>query len=123
MHYLPHDGAAKSLSTGRSCEQIMRSMGLQVRIVPRLAVNDGLNAVRSIFPRLWFDERKTQLLITRLRHYVYDLESKVRPVPMHDENSHAADALRGLALSLKEPVKPANLRDPIHVPTQAGWMS
>jgi phage terminase large subunit len=53
--WLPHDAQAKSLGTGRSIEEIVRSAGWRVRIVPKLSVTDGINAVRTLFPTMWFD--------------------------------------------------------------------
>lgn len=56
--WLPHDAQAKSLGTGRSIEELARNAGWRVRIVPKLSVADGINAVRTLFPTMWFDRER-----------------------------------------------------------------
>src|SRR5579859_7061241 len=56
--WLPPDAKAKSLGTGKSVEEIIRASGKKVRIVPRLRLEDGINAVRTMFPSIWFDKIK-----------------------------------------------------------------
>lgn len=55
---VPHDAQAKSLGTGRSIEALARNAGWRARIVPRLSVADDINAVRTIFPVMWFDSAR-----------------------------------------------------------------
>jgi hypothetical protein len=45
--WLPHAAQAKSLGTGRGIEEIARGPGWRVRILPKLSVTDGANAVRT----------------------------------------------------------------------------
>ena len=123
IHYLPHDAGARDLRTGRSIEQIMRAAGLTVRVMPRLQVADGINAARLMWPRVWLDQIKCADLIQALRNYRWDDEHKSKPEPLHDENSHAADAFRLMALSLKDAKKPYVARDPVFEASQTGWMS
>lgn len=128
--WLPHDGKAKQLATGRSIEELMREAGRKVRIVPNLSVADGINAARTAFPNLWFDAEKCADGLQCLRRYRYDVDAqsgRVSKNPMHDENSHAADALRYLALGMKEPRKPVKMEQPKRVMPQLmgtgmGWM-
>jgi phage terminase large subunit len=110
VDYLPHDAQAKSLAgAGRSIEQLMRAAGRTVRIVPRMSVADGINAARTIFGNCWFDEAKCSDGLQALRHYRYEVDEitgQFSRNPLHDAASHAADAFRYLAVSLKEPTKP-----------------
>lgn len=94
--WLPHDAEARSLGTGRSIEEIARHAGWRVRIVPKLSVADGINAVRTLFPTMWFDRSRCADGLQSLRHYRYDVDDSGRfsRQPVHDEASHAADALR-----------------------------
>lgn len=104
--WLPHDARAKQLGSGKSIEELMRAKGRTVRIVPQLSVADGINAVRTVFGNMWFDADKCADGIQSLRHYRYevDVDSKVLDRrPLHDTNSHSADALRYLAIALREP--------------------
>jgi phage terminase large subunit len=99
--FLPHDARAKTLGTRRSIEEIMRSNGRKVQIVPRLSIQDGINAARSIFPRVYVDELKCAKLLECLRNYRWD--DSDRPKPVHDVYCHGSDAWRYMSLSLNPP--------------------
>lgn len=103
-HILPHDVEVKELGTGRSRLETLRSLGLgQISIVPAQSVDDGINAVRQILPRCWFDAGRCAAGIKALRAYRSEWDHKrqvLRPRPLHDWSSHSADAMRYLALGL-----------------------
>jgi phage terminase large subunit len=121
IDYLPHDAKAKSMGTGRSVEEIMRSQGCTVRIVPSLKINDGINAARTMFSNVWIDEVKCGDLMQSLRKYCYDI-TLAKPEPIHNESSHASDAFRYMALALRDPRPTFQMhRTPI-IPRQTGWM-
>lgn len=109
-HWLPHDAKAKTLASGgRSIEEMARLAFGQgnVRIVPDLSKQDGIQAVRAIFPRLWFDKAKSEEydLLESLRQYQRewdDDKKRYRDKPRHDWTSHAADSLRYLAIAYQE---------------------
>jgi phage terminase large subunit len=128
IDYLPHDGRAKSLSgAGRSIEQMLRALGRTVHVQPPASVSDGINAVRSVFPNCWFDEAKCSDGLQALRHYRYKVDpdtGQFSKEPLHDEHSHAADAFRGLAMSLvaKTPQRPKVYERPNYGSTATGWM-
>jgi phage terminase large subunit len=106
--YLPWDGGLKALGTGKSIEELMRAAGRKVRVAPRLPITDGINAARTIFPLCWFDESKCAEGIRHLRCYRYgELQSVEGPsrAPLHDLHSHASDAWRTLAVSIRRPEK------------------
>lgn len=101
---LPWDGGAKQLGTGRSIEELIRGKGFRVRVLARWRVADGINAVRTVFPSLWFDSERCADGLTALRRYQWGPKSAdgLAPrEPLHDDASHPADALRALAVSLK----------------------
>lgn len=103
--YLPHDSRAKTLATGRSVEEIMVSLGRKIQIVPNLSIFDGINAVRTIFNRCYFDEQKCSEGLQSLRHYRFDIDPDSKQLsgkPLHDYHSHAADAFRYFAISINE---------------------
>ena len=110
-HWFPHDARAKQLGTGRSIEELVRSRGFHIRIIPRHSVTDGINAVRTIFPLVWFDEARCAIGLKALRSYRYELmvdsrddaQRQFSAQPLHDWASHAADAFRYLAMGLKQP--------------------
>ncbi len=102
--WLPHDAKAKSLGTKKSVEEQMREKFPRVRLVPKLSLVDGILAARQVFPRCYFDKVKTSEGLQALRHYKYDVDNgQFGRFPLHDENSHAADAFRYLAVASSEP--------------------
>ena len=110
-HWLPHDAKAKQLGTGRSIQELMVAKGKRVRIVPRLSLKDGINAVRTVFPNIWIDAEQCESGVKALRHYRYELveeqEGRFGKEPIHDWSSHGADAFRMLAVSLRQPKRQA----------------
>jgi phage terminase large subunit len=121
--WLPHDAKAKSLGTGKSIEEIVRSTGYKVQVLDRVPVADSINAARTIFNRCYFDRQNTEEGLQCLRHYRYDVdpESKVFSAkPLHDEYSHGADAFRYIGLMINEPRKAAPQRANQRAP--ASWM-
>lgn len=128
--YLPWDGATKELGTGKSIEDQMRANGFKVVIARRLEVHQGINAVRTLFPSLWFDAKLCADGLSYLRRYQWGPPTLVGPghaevprsQPLHDDASHPADALRTLAVGIKELTQPSK-----PVPQQMyfgsdGWM-
>jgi len=105
--WLPHDAAAKSLGTGKSIEEIVRSTGMKVQILDRVPVADSINAARTIFPRCYFDRKNTEEGLNCLRHYRYDVDEHgtFSQKPLHDIYSHGADAWRYIGLMINEPKK------------------
>ena len=101
---LPHDVEVRELGTGKSRKEMLMESGLQITVVPKLGVDDGIQSVRRILPRCWFDI-KTRQGIDALRNYRREYDEK-RDVfynkPVHDWCSHASDAFRYLAVGLDE---------------------
>jgi hypothetical protein len=54
---LPHDVEVRELGTGRSRKEVLQEAGLEITVAPRLSVADGIQAVRRILPRCWFDHK------------------------------------------------------------------
>ena len=103
-HLLPHDVEVTELGTGKSRFAMLAGLGLRGRVVPRLAVEDGIAAVRSLLPRCRFDRQATARGLEALRHYRRDWDESLgtfKPRPRHDWASHAADAFRYLAVGLR----------------------
>jgi len=46
--------------TGRTCFEMLNDLGYRARMVPNIAVQDGIQAVRALFPRFWFDAEKCE---------------------------------------------------------------
>ena len=106
-HYLPHDARAKSLQTGRSVvEQLASYLDVKkLAVVPDIGLQSGIQAVRMMLPRVYFDAEKCHDGIEALRQYQreYDEDKKAfRQSPRHDWTSHPSDAFRMLAVSWQE---------------------
>jgi len=102
-HILPHDAAARELGTGRSREEVLRSLGFhRTLVVPQQRIEDGINAVRMILPRCWFDAEKTPRGVSALQNYRRAWNEALRTYsdrPLHDWTSHACDGLRTFAMA------------------------
>ena len=104
-HVLPHDAKQRSLSTGKTRVEQLRSLGLKCTIARKLGVKDGINAVKSLLPSCYFDQEKCDRGLIALRNYrssYNDVLGTFSEIPLHDKFSHAADAFRYLAISLKK---------------------
>jgi len=106
-HWAPHDIQVRELSSGRSRLEVAQSQGIRFEITPRLhqsvggEVEEGIHALRMLFPRLWFDAERCKAGIEALAHYRRDYNerlSEFKATPVHDWSSHASDAARGLAV-------------------------
>ena len=101
-HILPHDVQVKELGTGKSRLETLHNLGIQdVTIAPKLGIEDGIQAARSMLNRCWFDEEKCNRGIEALRQYRREFDEKNkswRGRPLHDWTSHGADAWRYLAV-------------------------
>jgi len=107
-HILPHDVEVRELNNGTSRRETLEKLGLRdIEIVPQQEVADGINAVRLMLSRCWFDADRCARGIEALKQYRREWDGKRqtwRERPLHDFSSHAADAFRYLALAHK-PVK------------------
>ena len=102
-HIGPHDIKVTELGTGMSRLEKMRQLGLSFVVAPNIAIPDGIEAVRSALPRMWFDQHNCQPLLKALDNYhqEYDHKKKVyKPRPTHDWSSHYSDSMRYLCVSL-----------------------
>ena len=103
MHLAPHDIQVTEYTTGISRQASARKMGINFTCVPKSDVIEGIDAVRNILPRCWFDEKKCSEGIKALDAYKKDWDEKHgcwRSSPCHNFASHGADAMRTLACGL-----------------------
>jgi hypothetical protein len=104
-HILPHDVRVRELGTGKSRLEMLEEAGLEIKIAPRMSLDDGIQAVRRILPRCWFNVPKVQTGLNCLRNYRRDYDEKRKIFyerPLHDWSSHGSDSFRYLALGLDE---------------------
>lgn len=123
--YLPWDGGTISLGTGKSIEELMRAKGFKTRVNRQLSVADGINAVRTIFPQMYFDAKLCADGLQYLRRYQWGPVTALgvaRREPLHDDASHPADALRTMAIGIKEPERQREAPAPQRFHGSDGWM-
>lgn len=102
---LPHDVEVREMGTGKSRKEMLIEAGLEVTVAPRVSVADGIQSVRRLLPRCWFDQEKTKQGLSALRNYRREFDEKRNVFydrPLHDWCSHAADAMRYLAVGFVE---------------------
>ncbi len=103
--YLPHDAEHESVAAP-SIRKQFEAAGHKVKTVTRVPKIDlGIKATRNIWGRIRIDEDKCSEGLQALRHYAYDVDEHGQwsREPKHDENSHAADALRTMGESIGMP--------------------
>jgi len=102
-HFAPHDIAKRSYYDGKDGVEVARSLGYQFEKIERPQNKmDSINEARLILPRCWFDARKCEQGLTRLREYKKAWNDKLgcfHDRPVHDINSNGADAFQTFALA------------------------
>jgi phage terminase large subunit len=107
--HLPHDGVAHNnisgkryidhwIEAGFECATPIKNGGAGAAMM-------RIEAARRIFPRCWFDEKKTEAGRDALG-YFHERKDENRNVglgPEHDWSSHAADPFGYLAIAYEEP--------------------
>jgi hypothetical protein len=104
-HNAPHDIRVKEYSDGKSRYDKAYDMGIEFDVVPNIPVQDGINAVRSVFNKCYFDKTKCQKGLMALRNYkrkYNEIRECFDEKPYHDWASNGADAFRYFAVGLDE---------------------
>lgn len=121
---LPHDAEQRELSNGNSRRETLFALfnpnlpagkqpRVKVNVIPRHKVEDGINAVRMMLPRCWFDKVKCKLGIEALQNYQrkWDPKDKIFIAePLHNWASHGADGFRQFGMGYREAFR-RNLSD------------
>jgi phage terminase large subunit len=113
--YLPHDARAKNFQTGKSTEEQLRAMGRNPFVLAVASIEEGIKAVRMLFPRCYFDREKTARLLECLKRYRRALHTQTQEpmAPLHDEFSHGADMFRylGQAVEIMPNAQPSEYQE------------
>jgi hypothetical protein len=95
-HYVPHDGANKSLAAGgRSIGDQAFAFQVQMTVIPATTTANGISAARKTIEVCYWDQDRCERGLDALRSYHYSLDEKKRVLgdaPVHDWSSHDADA-------------------------------
>ena len=96
-HFAPHDIKAVDLSTGKTRIETAKSLGINFEVVPDIGVNNGINAGKLMFRRLWVDQTKCSMWLDAISQYHQEWDDKrgcFRDNPYHNWTSHGADEYR-----------------------------
>ncbi len=106
--WLPHDGSTQDKVFDVSYESALRAAGYTVTVVPNQgkgAAAARIEALRRLFPSIWFDEETTEGGRAALGWY-HEKKDEARNIglgPEHDWSSHGADAAGLMAVAYEEP--------------------
>lgn len=121
--WLPHDGSTQDKVFDVSYESALRAAGYHVTVVPNQgkgAAAARIEALRRLFPSIWFDEETTEAGRAALGWY-HEKKDEARNIglgPEHDWSSHGADAAGLMAVAYEEP----KVRNKPKVAATVGWM-
>ena len=104
-HYAPHDIEVTDFASGKTRREVAYQMGIRFRVAPKIPLEDGIHSVKMVLERCFINIDNCSKLINALRHYHRKYNDKDRVYKLsvnHDWSSHAADALRTLAVGLQE---------------------
>lgn len=115
-HFAPHDISVSDYSTSgnQSRLEIAAGLGLEFTVVPNLSIQDGIEAGRRFFKRLYVDQTECAEWIDAIPQYtrMYDEEHKIfKDTPLHDWTSHYADEHRYAALVYNQFSNESQTRD------------
>jgi hypothetical protein len=109
-HFLPHDVQQRFLGMTQTRFQQIVNAGLKAEVVPKIAVIDGINAVRRILSSCKFDKVKCERGLDCLFSYHAEIDETTGvqdQKPVHDWSSHAADAFRYLSIGIRKTMETA----------------
>ncbi len=97
-HVMPHDINVTEYTSNVKRIDTARSLGLtNIRVAPKLSIQEGIESVRRLLPRSIFDEAKCRRGIFALSEYHKKWDEETRTfseTPEHDWSSNPADAFR-----------------------------
>jgi phage terminase large subunit len=106
--HLPHDGSSANNVTGKTYEDHIREAGFRTTVTRNSgtgAARRRIEAVRRLFPRMWFNLSTTEGGRLALGYY-HARRDEARSIDLgaeHDWSSDTADAFGLMAISYEEP--------------------
>lgn len=118
-HIAPHDIMVHEYTSGMTRQASARKLGINFIPAQKVDIIPGIDAVRNMFNRCFFDETKCAKGLKALDNYKKDWDDRNacwRSQPLHNWASHGADAFRTLATGLSYLSQESN--DTSHSPSQ-----
>lgn len=102
--WLPHDAEVRSMNDGITRTETIEASNMfqEVTVTTRIPVADGINAVRQLLPRCYFDKNNAMGGLDCLDNYSkkYDPKTGVyKDTPNHNKFSNGADSFRYMAIN------------------------
>ena len=66
----------KELGTGMTRLEQARKKGIKFKITPNIRVENGISALKMIFPKIWFEEEKCETLVSAMTQYRYKWDER-----------------------------------------------
>lgn len=107
--WLPHDAEHEHIEAEKTFKGGLQTHGFKALIVPNIPLDQGINQGRLALAKAFIDEKNCDAGLEALAAYRWDYNDRMaefKTKPVHDWASHAADAWRYMALSLKTEQKP-----------------
>ena len=106
-YFGPHDIESRSFSSGLSTKDVAASLGIPLIKLEtlKMSLDDGIEATRALFPRVWIDDKNCTRLVKCLENYrkEFDVNDQIyKNKPVHDQYSHGADAFRYACIAIKQ---------------------
>lgn len=110
-HWAPHDIENREFgSDGKTRKETAKEgydidgqrYSIKFNVVPRLSIDEGIEAAREILPKCCFDENKCEDGIKCLENYRKEWDDKRgcwKDKPLHDWSSHGSDSFRYFAVA------------------------
>lgn len=108
-HYFPHDIDVRELQSWISRRDYLIKSGLtNIEVVPKVSIQEWIDAVRRVLKYCWFDEWRCYRWIEALTQYhkEYDEKNRIyKNQPKHDWASNSSDWFRYFALTYENMTK------------------
>lgn len=101
-HVVPHDGSRTHYGDGSTFASIALNHGILFTQAPKLKVEEGEEAARTLLSRCWFDEVKCAHGIKALKHHHREWDEAAKTLSklaVHDWSSDPCDAFRTYAVT------------------------
>ena len=107
LHFGPHDIKVREYTTGNTRLEAAANLGLNFEVVPKLMVEDGIDATRRFLAKATADDNpRVEKLFDILNSYRREKDQETQTwskQPVHDWTSHGADATRYRAVAFFDP--------------------
>jgi len=102
-HLGPHDIKVSDFTSKESRWTIAKNLGVRFVVVPKLSIQDGIDSVRRVLTKSYFDQEECSQGIACLQQYQKiwdDVRKLFSDRPLHNWCSHGSDAMRSAAVGM-----------------------